>query len=194
MKKLQKSSNKKPIFVYIYGPVAVGKLTVAKELQKLTGYKIFHNHMLIDLTKELFGEDKKVKPFFREKLYYYIINSLSKFKIPTIFTHAFAYNFTFKTGTTDPEYIKNTEKIIVKNGGIFYGVHLISDDNKLLKRIKNKSRKKYTKLKKATVLKELLKKYDHSTSAPIKNNLVIDNTNLKPNRVAEMIVNHFKIK
>lgn len=36
-------------FVMIFGPQAVGKMTVGKELQKITELKLFHNHMTIDL-------------------------------------------------------------------------------------------------------------------------------------------------
>ena len=31
--------------LFLYGAPAVGKLTVAKELADLTGYKLFHNHL-----------------------------------------------------------------------------------------------------------------------------------------------------
>lgn len=34
--------------VIIFGPGAVGKMTVGRELCALTGYKLFHNHMSID--------------------------------------------------------------------------------------------------------------------------------------------------
>jgi shikimate kinase len=34
--------------VFIYGPPAAGKLTVAKELSAVTGYKLFDNHVTID--------------------------------------------------------------------------------------------------------------------------------------------------
>jgi len=40
--------------IFIYGPPAVGKLTVAQELAKITGYKIFHNHLTIDLLEPIF--------------------------------------------------------------------------------------------------------------------------------------------
>ena len=49
--------------VYIYGPPAAGKLTVAKEVAALTGYRIFHNHLSIDCVLPVFefGTD----PFWR---------------------------------------------------------------------------------------------------------------------------------
>ena len=40
--------------VYIYGPPGVGKLTVSKELQKLLGYKLFHNQLSIEFVKSVF--------------------------------------------------------------------------------------------------------------------------------------------
>lgn len=35
-------------FVCVFGPPAVGKMTVGHELTKLTGYKLFHNHLTIE--------------------------------------------------------------------------------------------------------------------------------------------------
>lgn len=35
--------------VVIFGPLAVGKMTVGQELAKRTGLRLFHNHMTIDL-------------------------------------------------------------------------------------------------------------------------------------------------
>ena len=45
--------------VIIYGPPATGKLTVANELAKITKFKIFHNHLTVDLLNSLleFGTD-----------------------------------------------------------------------------------------------------------------------------------------
>ena len=34
-------------FILIFGPQAVGKMTVGQELQKITGLKLFHNHMTL---------------------------------------------------------------------------------------------------------------------------------------------------
>lgn len=34
--------------LFIYGPPASGKLTVAREPAALTGYRLFHNHLVVD--------------------------------------------------------------------------------------------------------------------------------------------------
>ncbi len=39
--------------VFLYGPAAVGKLTVAREVARLTGYPIFDNHLSIDYAARL---------------------------------------------------------------------------------------------------------------------------------------------
>jgi hypothetical protein len=41
-------------FVVVFGPPAVGKMTVGHELTKLTGYKLFHNHMTVEPVRDLF--------------------------------------------------------------------------------------------------------------------------------------------
>ena len=40
--------------VFIYGPSAAGKLTVARELAKKTGFRVFHNHLVVDILLALF--------------------------------------------------------------------------------------------------------------------------------------------
>ncbi|WP_433744437.1 hypothetical protein [Paenibacillus amylolyticus] len=41
--------------VIIFGPQAVGKMTVGQELEKITNLKLFHNHMTIELVSPYFS-------------------------------------------------------------------------------------------------------------------------------------------
>ncbi|MCH7663235.1 MAG: shikimate kinase, partial [Chloroflexi bacterium] len=41
-------------FIILFGPLAVGKMTVGQELEKLTGLKLFHNHLTIELVLPFF--------------------------------------------------------------------------------------------------------------------------------------------
>lgn len=43
------------ILVFLIGDAAVGKMTVGQELMKLTGLRLFHNHMTIEPVIEIFG-------------------------------------------------------------------------------------------------------------------------------------------
>jgi adenylate kinase family enzyme len=46
-------------FIIIFGPHAVGKMTVGQELEKLTGIKLFHNHISIDFVAPFFSYGTK---------------------------------------------------------------------------------------------------------------------------------------
>lgn len=46
-------------FILITGPQAVGKMTIGQELEKLSGLKLFHNHMTIELLHPFFGFDSE---------------------------------------------------------------------------------------------------------------------------------------
>ena len=46
-----------PTLVYLYGPPAVGKLTVATELQHRTSFRLFHNHLSVNAVRSVFDFD-----------------------------------------------------------------------------------------------------------------------------------------
>lgn len=46
-------------FYFIVGPQAVGKMTVGQEIARLTGAKLFYNHMTIDLVSQFFDYGTK---------------------------------------------------------------------------------------------------------------------------------------
>ena len=42
--------------VFILGDAAVGKMTVGQELMKISDFRLFHNHMMIEPVLEIFGK------------------------------------------------------------------------------------------------------------------------------------------
>jgi hypothetical protein len=59
--------------VIIFGPPAVGKMTVGLELEKLTGFRLFHNHMTADPVLRLFPLDspayRRLVTEFRQQIF-----------------------------------------------------------------------------------------------------------------------------
>src|SRR5687767_13003653 len=43
--------------IYLYGPMGVGKLTVGRELARLTGFSLLHNHLIADLVTQVFAHE-----------------------------------------------------------------------------------------------------------------------------------------
>jgi shikimate kinase len=196
MKKLKKSFDRKPVVIFIYGPIAVGKFTVAEILSKKLGYKLAHNHALNDFVQEVFDRHSYASDYMKDNLRPYLLEQAVKFKINLVSTHCYSHNYVSRTGLSDPKYVETLEKKLNKLGARFYPVHLKANDKALLKRVSGYSRKRFKKLTNKKILKELLiESYkDYKTSPRLKNNFVIDNTNLSPKKVADMIIKHFKIK
>lgn len=67
-----------PKFVLIIGPQAVGKMTVGQELAKLTGYKLFYNHMTIEMLRLIFDYDKKAYQRMNQLIRYEVFKEFAK--------------------------------------------------------------------------------------------------------------------
>jgi len=81
-------SSERMFCVFISGPVASGKLTVAKEVQHLTGLPLYHNHLAVDAALSLFpfGSDGFVR--LREGMWLSAFRESAAAKQPFIFTFA----------------------------------------------------------------------------------------------------------
>ena len=59
--------------IIIFGPHASGKMTVGHELEKTTDFKLFHNHMTIELVRPLFGyhdqTGRRLVDLFRKEIF-----------------------------------------------------------------------------------------------------------------------------
>ena len=68
--------------IFIHGAPAVGKLTVAKELFKITGYKIFHSHLSMDLVNSIFEGDTEMSYGLIRKIRLLILETAAKVRVP----------------------------------------------------------------------------------------------------------------
>ena len=56
--------------IVIIGSGAVGKMTVGQELMKITDFRLFHNHMMIEPVIQIFGKfDGQVVSKLREDIF-----------------------------------------------------------------------------------------------------------------------------
>ena len=185
-------------FVVIFGPPAVGKMTVGYELAKLTGMKVFHNHMTIDMVLEFFpyGHEKfsKLVSEFRQRIFEEVATS----DLPgMIFTYVWALD---QPG--DKEQIDSYSEIFVQQGADIYFVELEADLDERLERNKGEFRlsKKSSKRDTARSEKNLLnteEQYKMNTDDDFfykENYVKINNTSLSPEETAQKIVDSFGIE
>ncbi len=171
--------------IYIYGMPAVGKLTVAKELEKMTGFKLFHNHLTADYVSELFPERNQVSDKIKEKIACTMFEEAAKHDLNIIFTMTHEDRF--------DDFVKQIMNIISKHKGEILFVRLYCDESKLHDRITQESRKKFLKATTHKELKEILKRINNFKTIPFKESLEIDNTDLEPKECAQIIKEYYKL-
>jgi hypothetical protein len=166
--------------VYIYGPPAAGKLTVAKELSRLTGYKLFHNHLSIDCVRPVF--EFGTEPFWRLvfQIRRQVIEEAAAAGVSLIFTSV--YN-----NPTDLPLFQGRADAVERHGGRVFLVQLKPSKEALLSRIESPDRVAMNKLASA---EQLLAEFElHELFAPIpgRESLTIDNSALPAAEVAARI-------
>ncbi len=175
--------------ILIYGPPGVGKYTVAKKLQKLIGYKLFHNHLINDVLSQIL--DKINGDFWdvSNDLKLRTIEAAAKLKVKgVIYTTVYAKT---KKGDKEPAKLK---KAVEKHKGKVYYVRLKCDKEILEKRLQKRSRKKLGKLRDVKELRKFAKKYNLNQAMKFKDQLEIDNTKLSARKVARQIKEHYKLR
>src|ERR1035437_992398 len=102
--------------IVIFGPQAVGKMTVGHELEKITNLKLFHNHMTIELVSNYFSygtpTGKRLVELFREEIFKEVASSDLD---GLIFTYVWYFD-----SKEDWEYIEKIVKIFRDKGAEIY--------------------------------------------------------------------------
>jgi shikimate kinase len=115
--------------VFIYGPPASGKLTVATELAKLTGFKLFDNHVSIQFVQSIFEFGTKTFWRLTGKYRLEMLEEASREGIDVIFT------FVYSRGEDD-RFVNHVVKIIRSHGGQVCFVRLYCERKELFRRVK----------------------------------------------------------
>lgn len=183
-------------FVFIFGPQAVGKMTVGQELSKVTGLKLFHNHMTIDLLEPLFGfspEMWRLTHLFRQEIF----NSFSKSdNYGMIFTKVWYFN-----QKEDWDEIDNMCQTVSSQGADIYFVELEANVEERLVRNTTPHRLEFKPTKRNIAQSEqhLLSTIESSRLNSKKgeiekeNYLRVDNTYLSAEEVAQIIKKEFQL-
>src|SRR5882672_7012964 len=134
--------------IFLHGPAAVGKLTVARELAQMTGFRLFHNHLIVDALTAVF--DFGTEPFIvlREQVWIAIFREAAQHNVSLIFTFA-------PERTVRLSFIQHTVEAVESAGGRVLFVELACPTEELGRRIESASRATFGKLRSLALFREL---------------------------------------
>ncbi|MCR5503556.1 MAG: GNAT family N-acetyltransferase [Lachnospiraceae bacterium] len=180
--------------ILILGAGAVGKMTVGQELARITDFRLFHNHMMIEPVLELFGN---FQGSLISRLRDEIFSEFMKTEYQgLIFTYMMAFDI-----PSEWEYINSLAERFEKSGGSFFCVELVADQEERLRRnrtenrLKNKTSKRDTELSDSRLKMEdeQYRLVSFEGEIPFEHYLRIDNTNIEASDAAKMIKEYFRL-
>jgi cytidylate kinase len=172
--------------IVLYGPPAAGKYTIAKALAERLGFKLFHNHLTIDLLKSVlpFG----TPDFFRlsQKIRLEIFEEAAKQKVEgIIFTKVYEKD-------VDDSFIQQMIDVIESSGGHIVFVQIYCEKETLLKRVGEESRKQFQKVKSEEDLIDMLDSGEMMSAIPFVESIKIDSTRLSVEETVEKVLQSIK--
>ena len=180
--------------LFMIGNAAVGKMTVGQELMKLTGLRLFHNHMTIEPVIEIFGQyNGKAINRLRQVVF-------EEFAKSDCYGMIFTYMWAFDQ-QADWDYIEYVKSIFEPYHTEFYYVELVApreirlERNVTENRLKNKASKRNVEVSNQRLINDDTKYRLESFEGeiPFDNYIKIDNSKLPPDVVAKMIQEKFHL-
>jgi len=171
--------------IFLYGLPGTGKLTIARELSQLTGYKLFHNHLTVDLLLSVFEFGSKPFVELREKIWLSIFEEASS--LPAMI-------FTFNPeNSVRQSFIEKTIQTVESRGGEVLFIEVVCDPAELERRMDTQDRRLHKKLVSLEHYKKL--KADgvfDSPKMPLPK-LTLNSTQTLPRENAKEIVARFSL-
>ena len=174
--------------IFLHGLPGVGKLTVARELSKLTGFKVFHNHLTVDLVVSVFEFGSQPFVELREKVWLAVFSQAVAAELGgLIFTFAF-------DRTVRSSFIENMRGVVEAAGDEVLFVELSCSVEELERRIEQPSRKGFGKLNSVGRFRELKEAGAFVDPGIPADRLVVDTTELSASDAARQIVSMLGLK
>jgi hypothetical protein len=171
--------------LFLYGPPAVGKLTVATELAALTGFDLFHNHVTVDLARAYFAFGS---PGFR-----HVVDTIRM----TVFEAAamepldgLIFTFVY-AAPDDSDWVREVVDTVERHGAAVCFVRLYCEPAVLEERVALPERKRYHKIVDPEKLRGLMEGRDLLSPLPFGESLHLDTSRLTPQEAARQIVAHY---
>ena len=170
--------------VFLYGPPATGKLTVARELSRLTGFRLFHNHLTVDLAAALFSHGSPEYMAYVRQLRCEAFEQAAAADVSLVFT--------FWYSRVSEASVALYHSAVEAHGGEVLFVRLYCRPEVLEARVVNASRRNW-KIDSVPDLRRALEAYPDSSAVIPGTRLETDTSDLGPGVVARQIVDFFSL-
>ncbi len=165
--------------IFLHGAPAVGKLTVARELAKLTDARLFHNHLTVDLCSSLFPFGSEPFINLREQIWLAAFAEAARNDVSLIFT----FN---PERTVRERFVQDARDAVESAGGRIVFVELTCAGAELERRMEDPSRKEFGKLASVELYRSLRDDGAFNFSR-LPEGLTLDTTNQSPEATAKAI-------
>ena len=170
--------------VFIYGPAASGKLTVARELGGRTGFAVFHNHLVVDMLTPVFAFGSPHFVELREKVWLEVLNRAADDKLNGVI-------FTFTPErTVRPQFVVDLTEAMESAGAETVFVELNCPNEELERRMANTSRIEYGKVQSVVQYRSLRESGAFDYPPITKDRLTIDTSKLEPAEASDRILEY----
>lgn len=180
--------------LFMIGDTAVGKMTVGQELAKISGLRLFHNHMMIEPVLEIFGQ---WRPDITQRLRQVIFEEFAKTdNYGLIFTFMWAFDM-----RSDWDYVEWVKDIFGLPDEDVYYVELIAPQEVRLQRnvtenrLKHKASKRDVEASNARLLRDdaSWRCVSRPGEIPFPNYLRLENAEIPAAEAARIIKAHFNL-
>jgi hypothetical protein len=134
--------------LFLYGPVASGKLTIGRLIAERTGWPLFHNHLIVDAVAAVFPFGSKEFIRLRERFWLEIISSAASEGRSLIFTFA-------PEPTVATDFPHRLSQVVTASGGDVFYVALEVEESEQERRLVSPGRTEFGKLRCVELLHEL---------------------------------------
>ncbi len=171
--------------IFIHGPAAAGKLTIGRALQELTGFRLFHNHLVVDTLLSVFQFGTAPFVRLREQMWLSVFREAARESESLIFT----FN---PEATVDPGFIERALAAVGEAGGVIQFVELVCPVEELERRMDDPSRAQFHKLRSVETFRKIRQtNADRYPRLPA--GLRIDSSANSPLESARAICEHFNL-
>jgi hypothetical protein len=172
--------------IFLHGAPAVGKLTVARHLAELTGFRLFHNHLTVDLLSAVFDFGSEPFVILREQIWLAVFGEAAQHNVSLLFT----FN---PENTVRERFIADTIETVESAGGKVIFVELTCASEELERRIESPSRTQFGKLRSVEQYQELKQAGAFEFAKLPDSGASFDTTNRNPKETAELIAEYFSL-